>query len=167
MPSLLLTLMQNASSYASSRGGGMRILTCIALFLGTAFIGAAEDLRIDPNQQYLVLATNRTSTMQTELDIAAKQGFRVVSGMAGDDEIIYLLERVPQPAEPYRYRLLATERTSTMEGELNMWGRAGYRFLPQTTLHKGSEIILLMEGDPELEGQRFEYQLLATHRTST
>jgi hypothetical protein len=143
----------------------MKTLALLVLF-GTAATVAAQNPTIDPSLQYLVLATQRTTTMQKELDVAASRGFRVVSGMPHDDEVVLLLDRVPQGSGPYSYQLLATNRTSTMEKELNQAGRDGFRLIPQTTLAKGDEVLLIMERDPR-SSQRFEYKLLATNRTST
>src|SRR5687768_3380608 len=142
----------------------MRILVALLLALTTS--AGAQDSSPDPDQRYLILATHRTSTMQKELDVAAKQGYRVVAASYGRDEIILFLERQPPSAEPYAYRLLATHRNSTMEKELSDAGSEGFRFLPQTAIAKGDEGVVVMERAPQND-KRYEYRLLATHRTST
>jgi hypothetical protein len=81
------------------------------------------------------------------------------------------LERADSTAEPYRYKLLATARTSTMEKELNEAAEGGYRLLPRTMMAKGlpptgAEIVVVLERPPAAE-KRYEYKLLATNRTST
>ena len=59
-------------------------------------------LKIEPDQRYLLLATVKTSTMQKELDEAAAQGFRVVTGSpTSTSEWAVLLERTATPAAPY------------------------------------------------------------------
>ena len=142
----------------------MRVIGSIVLVFTMAFGALAEDPNIG-NSHYLVLATNRTSTMQKEIDIAAKAGFRVTAGMHGGEAIIFM-ERIKEPAERYEYRLLATHRASTMEKELNEAGRDGYRFVPQTAFENGDEGIVITEREIN-SGKRYEYRLLATHRTST
>jgi hypothetical protein len=144
----------------------MKTIALLVLFISVTSAVSAQNPEIAPNLQNLVLATHRTVTMQKELDVAAKQGFRVVAGLPHDDEVVLLLDRLPQGSAPYSYRLLATHRTSTMEKELNQAGRDGFRFMPRTTVEKGDEVLLLMERDSQ-STRRYEYKLLATNRTST
>ena len=134
---------------------------------------AVAQVEVDPDQQYLLLATQRTSTMQEELDSAAALGFRVVTGSpTSGTEIALLLERVATPPDTFQYLLLATSRTSTMETELTEASRRGFRLLPQTMISKsqrfgGDEVVVVLERSPGRTEQDFEYQLLATNRTST
>src|SRR5215472_3648294 len=74
---------------------------------------------------YKVLATNKTSTMQKEMTEAADAGYRLEKMMGGHtefggDEVVAIMAK--NPAEPntqrYRYKLLATSKTSTMQKEL-------------------------------------------------
>jgi hypothetical protein len=139
----------------------------------------AQKLKIEPNQQYLLLATKQTSTMQEELSEAAKQGFRIVVGSpTSGTEMVLLLERVAQPPETYSYRLLATTRTGTMQKELNEAAREGFRLLPRTMIEKAGsgmfalgkdgpkEIVAVLERAPKPD-RFYEYKLLATSLTST
>lgn len=71
----------------------------------------------------------------------------------------------------YEYRLLATNRTSTMEKEMKEAAEAGYRFekaISGPTAFGGAEAMVIMsrpkDGRPEA---RYEYRLLATSKTST
>lgn len=131
----------------------------------------ASKLKIEPGQRYLVLETVKTSTMQKELDEAAARGFRVVFGApTAGAEMVILLERAPEGSEPYRYRLLATTRTKTMQKEINDVAAEGYRLLPRTVISKemlfGSiEAILVLERAPGNES-RYEYKLFSTESTS-
>jgi len=133
---------------------------------------AQSKLKIDPENRYLLLATVRTSTMQKELDDASAQGFRIVAAASSCDqsEMVLFLDRVAQPPDTYKYRLLATSRTSTMEKELNQAAQEGFRLLPRTiTAKKGllsNEIVAVLEQTPK-SSKRYEYRLLATSRTST
>ena len=55
-----------------------------------------------------------------------------------------------------------------MEDELNAAGSEGYRFIGTQggdTAFGGSEVVVIMERDPE--GRRYRYMLLATSRTAT
>jgi hypothetical protein len=123
-------------------------------------------LKIEPDQRYLMLATVKTSTMQKELDEAAAQGFRVVTGSPTSmGEWAVLLERVADASSPYVYRLLATTKISTMRKELNEAAAEGYRLLPRTMTSKEGflsvEVVMLVEKAPNSD-RRYEYRLYAT-----
>jgi len=128
-------------------------------------------LKIEPGQRYLVLETMKTSTMQKELDEAAARGFRVVFGSPTvGAEMAILMERAPEGPEPYRYKLLATTRTKTMQKEINEVAAEGYRLLPRTVISKeqmfgGLEAILVLERAPGT-ARRYEYKLFSTESTS-
>jgi len=141
------------------------------LLLATA-AGAQNKLKIDPEQKYLLLATNKTSTMQKELDEAAAQGFRIITGASncGQMEMALFLGRVAQPPDTFKYQLLSTNKTSTMEKELNEAARQGFRLLPDTLMSKENmltkEIVAVLEKAPKSDKQ-YEYKLLATSLTTT
>jgi hypothetical protein len=130
------------------------------------------DARKTDADRYMLLATTKTSTMQKELDEAVAKGFRVVVGSpTSGSEMAILLERVAQPPDTYKYRLLATTRTGTMQKELNEAAQEGFRLLARTMIAKtqligGVEIVVLLERAPNPE-KRYQYKLLATSRTST
>ena len=145
----------------------------LALMLLTAVSAAAQSkLKIDPESRYLLLSTVKTSTMQKELDEASAQGFRIISAASScnQSEMVLFLERVTQGPDTYKYKLLATTRTSTMEKELNQAAKDGFRLLPRTiTAKEGfltNEIVSVLEMAPK-STKRYEYKLLATSRTST
>lgn len=140
---------------------------------------AAQNVKIEPNQKYLLLATKKTGTMQKELDEVSEKGFRVLVGSPTSGvEMAIFLERVvsdPTRMNTFRYKLLATSRTGTMQKELNEAATEGFRLLPRTMLAKkdismfrsdDSEVVVLMERDPT-STKRYEYKLLATSRTGT
>lgn len=140
----------------------------ITLIYGVACFGQTAP----PVDDYKLLATLKTSTMQKELDEASAQGYRVLVGSTtGGLEMAVFLSKEATVEEPYRYKLLATTRTVTMQKELNEAADAGYRLIPSTIIAKdrlfgGAEIVLLMELPPR-PNVRYEYLLLATSRTST
>lgn len=158
-----------------------RIVATAALSMilagGAAF---AQKPTTEANQRYMLLATQRTGTMQMELNEAAAEGFKVLAGSpTSGNEMVLFLERVAQPPQTYTYRLLATTQTSTMEKELNAAAVEGFRLLPQTAMSQasagrrilgggfaGNEIIVVVERPPNVES-RYEYRLLATSRTGT
>lgn len=146
------------------------VLALILLTAGSAV--AQSKLKIDPESRYLLLSTVKTSTMQKELDEASAQGFRIISAASScnQSEMVLFLERVTQGPDTYKYKLLATTRTSTMEKELNQAAKEGFRLLPRTiTAKEGfltNEIVSVLEMAPK-SSKRYEYKLLATSRTST
>ncbi len=128
------------------------------------------------NGDYLLLATNRTSTMQKELDAAAAAGHRFQAAMGGEtsyggQETVIVMRRDPESRPGrFQYRLLATSRTSTMQRELQQAGREGFEYRAQTvfeTSFRGNEVVVILERDTEQHGTAWEYELLATRKTST
>src|SRR6476659_9269364 len=69
--------------------------------------GAAQEASVT---QYRVLATNKTSTMQREMDTAAAAGFRfghVMGGptAGGGSEVVVIMTKASEPGN-FEYRLL-------------------------------------------------------------
>ena len=82
--------------------------------------------------QYYLRATSRTETMQKELDEMSEKGYRLLpktliakEGFMGV-EIVCLMEKLPETAKHYKYALLATSRTSTMQKEILVAREEGY-----------------------------------------
>lgn len=137
------------------------------------YAGAGQSQEI----QYKVLATNRTSTMEKELNEAADAGFRFEACMGGDtawggsETVAVMSKPVGKEVKPhYQYKLLATTRTSTMQKELQEAGDGGYAYRDQTVFKStfgGKEVVVILELDRDAPTQHWEYKLLATSRTST
>jgi hypothetical protein len=102
---------------------------------------------------YRLLATNKTSTMQKEMQEAAGEGFQYVGQTVfesafGGKEVVCILERdaAATNAAKYEYRLLATNKTSTLEKELKEAGDAGFVVVGMTvarTLVGGNELVAI------------------------
>ncbi len=127
---------------------------------------------------YRVLATNKTSTMEKELNEAADAGFRFSAVMGGGtsfggSEVVVVMQRNPDSVEAgrFRYKLLATNKTSTMQKELQQAAEEGFEYCGQTVFQStfgGAEVAVILERDHNDEsGRRHEYRLLATKKTST
>jgi hypothetical protein len=74
------------------------------------------------------------------------------------------------PAGRYAYRLLATNRTSTMQKELADAAALGFDYCGQTVFESafgGKEVVVILERDKNAPTQRFDYKLIATSRTGT
>ena len=125
---------------------------------------------------YLLLATNRTSTMQEEMQKASDSGYAFVGVMGGEtsfggSEVVVVMQREPDSEPRFEYRLLATSRTSTMQREMQEAGDAGFEYRGQTvfgTTFGGDEPVVILERSRDsANGDLFEYRLLATKQTST
>jgi len=129
------------------------------------------------NPEYRLLATSKTSTMQKELNAAAAEGFRFETVMGGDTagagaEVVTIMVRERKGSQNRRfdYRLLATNKTSTMDKELRQNGSEGYLYCGQTVFESafgGQEVVVILEKDLEDPAAAIDYRLLATSRTST
>jgi len=127
-------------------------------------------------RSYKILATNKTSTMEKELKEAGELGYKFLAVMGGEtgfggSEAVVLLEKVPGDKNTYNYRLLATNRTSTLQKELQDAGEAGYHAVGQTvfeTLFGGKETVAIVQkGSDQANEVRYDYKLVATSKTST
>jgi hypothetical protein len=122
-----------------------------------------------------VLATNKTSTMEKELNEAAEAGFRFQAVMGGDSafggkEVVAVMSRAGAGRGRYAYKLLATTKTSTMQKELQEASDAGFQYRGQTVFGStfgGDQVVVILERDQDATASRYEYRLLATSKTST
>ncbi|PYV91103.1 MAG: hypothetical protein DMG05_08225 [Acidobacteria bacterium] len=131
----------------------------------------------DQRYKYRVLATKKTSTMEKELNEAAEEGFKFEGVMGGEtafggSEVVVVMSRDTslERKGTYEYKLLATNRTSTVQKELQQAADFGFEYLGQTvfeTTFGGKEVVVIMERDREAEIVHYEYKLLATSKTST
>jgi hypothetical protein len=109
---------------------------------------------VKPKFQYRLLATNKTSTMQQELQQAADAGFEyrgqtIFKTTFGGKEVVVILERNKSAETTVRheYRLLAANRTSTLQKEAAGAVAAGYEFVGLTvaaTAGGGDEVVCIL-----------------------
>ena len=125
--------------------------------------------------EYRVLATNKTSTMQKEMQEAADAGYRFGAVMGGEtafggSEVVTIMVKNGTPGR-YQYRLLATNRTATMQKEMQEAADAGFEYRGQTVFKSvfgGKEVAAIFErAEYGTAAVKYEYHLLATSRTST
>ena len=131
----------------------------------------------DDRYEYKLLSTAKTSTMQKELNEAADAGYYFQGVMggetgAGGKEVVVIMGRPvgSEERERYEYRLLATNKTSTMQKELQQAANTGYEYKGQTIFDSafgGKEVVIILERDHERRPEKWEYKLLATTKTST
>jgi hypothetical protein len=149
----------------------MRSLLVGAFMCGLASVGLAQD-----SVSYRVVATNKTSTMQKEMQEAGDAGFRFAAVMGGDTafggkEVVIVMQKTASSTSKFEYRLLATSKTSTMQKEMQEAADAGFDYVGQTvfeSLFGGKEVASIFERTSDsVATQKYEYRLLATNKTST
>ena len=153
----------------------LRLFVLMFCLAATCFAQAGQEGR--SSGEFKLLATNKTSTMQKELNEAAGAGFRFAGVMGGEtafggSEVVVVMSRdqATRSDKRFEYRLLATSKTSTMQRELQEAADAGFEYKGQTVFPStfgGREVVVILERDPEARVARFEYKLLATSKTST
>lgn len=154
--------------------GRFPMLGSVLAFSIAANAGAQETAPV--RLEYKLLATTKTSTMDKELNEAAGAGFRFEGVMGGETsfggkEVVTVVSRPSGETKAhYQYKLLATNKTGTMQKEMAAAAAGGFVYRGQTvsdTLFGGREVIVIMERDPNRTKPLFEYKLLATNKTST
>jgi hypothetical protein len=146
----------------------VRILVFVTLLSG--MLGANIFCQEPIENEYKLLATVKTSTLEKEMNEAAEAGYRLAGTLGGDvqnGEIITVMRRLPSTSDKGRfsYKLLATSRTGTMQKELQAAGDEGYEYAGQTAR---GEVMVILELDRNIKVRpRYEYRLLATKKTST
>ena len=153
----------------------MRTVVVLTLLLGVGSLYGQDSRGV--LLDYRLLATNKTSTMTKELNEAAAAGFRLEGAMGGESayggaEVVAIMSRNKNAeVKPrYEYKLLATNKTSTMQKELQEAGDLGFEYRDQSVFkstYGGDEVVVILERDKNLPMRRWEYKLLATTKTST
>ena len=124
---------------------------------------------------YKVLSTSLTSTMQKEMQEAAGAGFRYAAVMGGETalggkEVVVVMQKLGASGSKYEYQLLATNKTSSMQKEVQAVADAGFQYVGQTIFESamaGREVVCIFEKDVSKAPVKYEYRLLATAKTST
>jgi len=127
--------------------------------------------------EYKLLATNKTSTTQKEMNEAADAGFHFGGVMGGDtafggSEVVTIMWRSQSDEKGrFAYKLMATSKTSTMQKELQQAGDEGFEYKGQTVYKStfgGKEVVVILELDRnQKQRPEYEYKLRATKKTST
>ncbi len=148
----------------------MGILACLLIIAATA---TAQSAHFD----YRIISTTKTSTLEREMNEAADAGFSFVDAMGGktafggnEGVVIMIKDLSRAEAKRLTYRLLATNKTSTMEKEIQELGDQGFEYRAQSvfsTSFGGQEVVVIMERDRALPSHKISYRLLATAKTST
>ena len=113
---------------------------------------------------YVFLDTERTSTLQRELQEAADNEYRLVPGQGSWGRQTVILEKVLAP-EPIEYLLLATAKTGTLQDEIAEAATQGYRLTSVFEIR--GEAVVVMQRAPGQADPTHEYVVLGTKRLGT
>jgi hypothetical protein len=158
------------------RGQPLNLMLVHVMVGSLGVLASAPGAHAQDRLAYKVLATSKTSTMEKEMRDAGVAGYRFVAVMGGEtatagNEVVVLMERRNDDRTQYEYRLLATNKTSTLQKELQDAADAGYIAVGQTVFESmfgGNETAAILERDPERpRTERYEFRLVATSKTST
>jgi len=154
----------------------LKKMTSSLLLITAAGVGFSTANGADGPLEYRILATSKTSTMDKEINEAAADGYRFAKAMGGKtanggQEVVVAMVKDAGAVgrSGFRYKLLATSKTSTMQKEMQNLADEGYEYVDQTvfqTAFGGREVVVIMEADPSQKA-RSTYRLLATTKTST
>jgi len=154
----------------------VRRFCAVGLIVGPMSFGSHKALaQTQTAIEYRVLATTKTSTMEEELNDASEAGFRFQTVMGGDTalgghEVVTVMSHGGEAKGHYRYKLLATSKTSTMQKELQAAADEGFEYRGQTVFNSafgGEEVVCILERDLDSKSHPSEYKLVATSKTST
>jgi hypothetical protein len=147
----------------------------VFLVLVSATAGAFETNAT--TYDYRVLATSRTSTMEKEMNEAGSAGYGFMgvmggeTGVGGKEVVVVMGKRIgADDSVLKKYKLLATQRTSTMQKEMQQAGDEGFEYLGQTVFESafgGKEVTIILERALDRPARHVQYKLLATTKTST
>jgi len=149
----------------------MRQLLLPFLLLIAGCLCAAEAIKYE----YKTLATSKTSTMDKEMNEAAQEGFELMSVMGGETafggkEVLVVMGRSNFAPAQMAYKLLAANKNSTLEREMQQAAGEGFEYKGQTVFEAafgGREVSVIMERGKSTTARNSIYKLLATSKTST
>ncbi len=136
---------------------------------------APGPVSLSPSQEFRFISTTKTSTFEEELNDWARQGFRFARLAKALDDLSVggLLAREEEcEGGKYEYKVLATNRLSTMRKELEEAAAEGFEFRGITTEQKPPpfaypETIVVMERPVGETKRRFDYKLVSTKSEKT
>lgn len=164
-------MLKQLRSFARQRSAILFALVALVVSVATT---RAQEVKVEPDQYYLVLEVTRLSTFEKEIKSAADQGFRLVISCTSDDgqRIQALMERVATPPDFFQYRMVATFSEKTGDKEMNAAAAEGFRVVPHSVMiKKGFTIfntnkVVIMEKTPK-SSELFEYRTFSTIKTAT
>jgi predicted secreted protein len=117
------------------------------------------------SHEYRFLETNRTSTMEMEINKLAGEGFQYSLGSIASTTI--MSRPLMTNTRRYEYKLLSTIKTGTMQKELLDTGRQGYSYLPISAGLGGGYAVMERPISIETGKRIYEYKLVSTSQEDT
>jgi hypothetical protein len=165
-------------SETMSRVAAGRLVAVVLTVLGVCSVARVSDAQtaVGIGLEHHVVATSKTSTMEKELNDAAEKGFRFADAMGGEtafggNEVVAVMSKpAGTKTGTFSYRLLATNKTSTMQKELQDASNAGFQYRGQTVFTSafgGDEVVCILERDGAAPRDRIDYRLVGTSKTGT
>ena len=126
------------------------IIIALALFV---LVPPTTAQQSEQPEKYRLLSTSRTGTMEEELNEAGGRGYRFLATQGGEtafggSEAVVVMTLDPE-GRRFRYILLATNRTGTMQTEMNE-APPEYSFVGMTvfdTRFGGNEAAVILEAE--------------------
>jgi hypothetical protein len=115
-----------------------------------------------PGDGYRTVSALRATTIEKELNKAAREGFRV----AGGSLMNVLLEKVTGNPPERSYRVIGAIRGKTLQNEVDEAGRAGFRVVRAAIManpNSKAETVVVMERVPS-SASRFQYGWISASR---
>ncbi len=152
---------------------GSAVATAVLVTMLGAPAGA-QDLKIEPDQQYLVLEVAKLDTFEKEINNAAGQGFRLMMSATSDNgqRIQALMNRTAAAPDLFQYLMVATFSEKTGDKEMNAAAGDGFRVVPHTAMTKkgitifNTNSVVIMEKAPKTSAL-FEYRTISAVKTPT
>lgn len=144
-----------------------------SILIGPSFVytvvlsRSAAGTEVTPEgRAYKFLAANKVSTMEREMNEAAKEGYVFACSSPGLLVTMYRGGEASNTSR-YEYKLLATRRTATMQKELEEHGKQGFAYLATTSGLGGLVTVLGRDLMAAPEKTRHDYKLLSASREGT
>ena len=129
------------------------------------------------SKEFRFVSTTKTATFEKELNDVARQGYRFIRlAKSFNDTGLSGLAARPQSGAAdgpkFEYKVLATNKLSTLQKELEAATAEGYEFLGITTQDKWApftypETIAILERPAGVTERRLDYRFLAAQREKT
>ena len=149
-------------------------LLAIVVLVLSAATTRAQQVKLEADQQYLVLEVVKLDTFEKEINSAASEGFRLMMSSTSDNgaRIQALMERAATAPDVYQYRMVATFSEKTGDKEMNAVATEGFRVVPHTAMIKkgltifNTNSVVIMERAPK-SSELFEYRTIGAVKTAT
>jgi hypothetical protein len=163
---------QRISDSENKMSMNVRIAMALLALVASGVSVSSQQVKIAPDQHYLILEIVRVATFAEELNDAAKQGFRLKMSAANEARVTALMERTATLPDVFQYRIVSTFTSKSGDKDMNAAAAEGFRVVPHTFMvKKGLTIfnvdnVVVMEKEPK-PTTTYEYKTIGAIKTST